>query len=78
MGGAEGAACLIPTIKLPQCLYCVPVLLVRNMLTPLVAGTARNRRPSKKEEESRLKAPQRYLGQGVPPMTKHHNNQVAS
>ena len=29
MGGAEGAACLIPTIKLPQCLYCVPVLLVR-------------------------------------------------
>lgn len=61
-------------------LFLLSGLLLHNafMLTPLVAGAARNRRPSKKEEESRLKTPERYLGQGVPPMAKHHNNQVAS
>ena len=47
------------------------------MLTPLRAGVARDRGPSKQEKESRLKEPRRFLGQGVPPMTKHHNNQVA-
>lgn len=40
-------------------LFLLPGLLLHNVfiLTLLAAGAARNRRPSKKEEESRLKAP---------------------